>query len=86
MSKLLAAPPIGGGEPLLFVRALRTALAPLPWAWAWAIHEEGRPEPVRRSLRRYGSAEDAWAGGRAVLDRLPPSPIKAAAGRYPAPD
>ncbi len=84
MSKLLAAPPIGGGEPLLFVRALRTSRPPLPWAWA--IHEEGRPEPVRRSLRRYGSAEGAWAGGRAVLDRLPPSPIKAAACRYPAPD
>ena len=75
MSKLQTHPPLGGGlAPRLVVRAQRVARAPTPWAWA--IHEEGEPEPLRRSARLYRCAEDAWAVGNAMLDRLPKCAIK----------
>lgn len=82
MSKLLAAPPIGGGEPPLFVRALRTGRPPLPWAWE--VHRQGEPGARWRAFRGYGSTEDAWAAGRAALDRLPRSAIKTPAPAWGA--
>ncbi len=80
MSKLRTAPPLPGGgaaPPRFFVRAERVARPPAPCSWA--IHEEGRAEPLRCSTRAYRSAEDAWAVGSAVLDRLPKSAIEAPA-------
>ena len=76
MSKLHMDPPLGSGAPpRFFVRAQRVARPPTPWAWA--IYEEARPEPVRCSTRLYRSAEDAWAVGHAMLDRLPKPVIRA---------
>jgi hypothetical protein len=66
------------------VKVERRARPPTPWAWA--IHEEGRAEPARCSTRLYRCAEDAWAVGRAVLERRPRSAIKAAASQDPTPD
>jgi hypothetical protein len=63
----------GGAAPRLIVRAQRVARPPTPWAWA--IREEGRAGPLRCSNRRYRSAEDAWAVGHALLDRLPKSAV-----------
>jgi len=72
MNRLQLDPPLGGGiAPRLVVRVQRQARPPTPWAWA--IHEEGRTEPFRSSTQLYRSAEEAWAVGRAVLDRLPRS-------------
>ena len=69
MSKPQMDPPPGGGaRPRYVVRVHRRARPPAPWAWA--ICEEGSDEPRRRSTRLYRCAEDAWAVGRAVLDRL----------------
>jgi hypothetical protein len=63
------APPLrDGAVPRFFVRVHRPARPPLPWTWA--IHEEGRARPCRRSIRAYRSADEAWAAGRAVLDRV----------------
>ena len=73
MNKLQMNPPLGGGmAPKLVVRVQRQARPPTPWAWA--IHEEGQIEPFRSSAHLYRSAEEAWAVGRAVLNRLPRSP------------
>jgi hypothetical protein len=92
MSKLQMRPPLGAAAPVrLVVRAQRVARPPRPWAWA--IHEEGETEPLRRSTRLYRCADDAWAVGRAVLERLPRSAMKApvpaaaeeARGHDPAP-
>jgi hypothetical protein len=65
-----------GARARYYVRTLRTARPPTPWTWA--ICEEGRPEPVRCSTQHYRSAEDAWAVGSAVLDRLPKATLAAA--------
>ena len=74
MNKLQMDPPLGGGaRPRFFVRAQRVARPPTPWTWA--ICEEGRAEPLRCSARLYRSAEDAWAVGHAMLDRLPKSVV-----------
>src|SRR4051794_4650355 len=78
MNKLQMDPPLGGGTaPRLVARATRVASPPTPWTWV--IHEEGCPEPIRSSTRRYRSAEDAWAVGQALLSRLPKSAVKAPA-------
>jgi hypothetical protein len=78
MSKPQAASSTGFvAEPRSVVKVQRRARPPGPWAWA--IHEEGRAEPARCSTRLYRCAEDAWAVGRAVLERLPRSAIKVAA-------
>ena len=78
MNKLQMDPPLGGGAPpRFFIRAQRVARPPTPWTWT--IHEEARPEPVRCSTRLYRSAEDAWAVGHAVLNRLPKSAVNALA-------
>jgi hypothetical protein len=66
-------PLVGGIAPRLVVRVQRQARPPTPWAWA--IHEEGQAEPFRSSTHLYRSAEEAWAVGRAMLARLPRSPI-----------
>ena len=50
------------------VTVQRLARPPLPWTWA--IHEDDAAEPCHRSCRFYGSAEEAWAVGRAMLPRL----------------
>ena len=50
-----------------------------PTPWTWAICEEGRAEPLRCSTRLYRSAEDAWAVGHAMLDRLPKAAVNALA-------
>jgi len=72
MSKLHMAPPLGGGAPpRLFVKAQRVARPPTPWAWI--IYEEGESQPLRRSTQLYPSAEEAWAVGHAMLNRLPRS-------------
>ena len=76
-------PPLAA-EPRFVVRVRRSARPPTPWAWA--IHEEGLAEPSRCSTRLYRCAEDAWAVGRAVLERRPRSAIKAAASQDPTPD
>ena len=69
MNKLQMDPPLGGAAlPRFFVRAQRQARPPTPWTWA--IYEEGRAEPYRCSARFYRSADEAWAVGRAMLDRL----------------
>jgi hypothetical protein len=74
MSKPQTHPSPGlGAEPRFVVKVQRRARPPTPWAWA--IHEEGRAEPARRSTRLYRCAEDAWAVGKAVLERLPRSAI-----------
>jgi len=78
MSKLQMDPPLGAGAPSrLFVKAQRVARPPSPWTWV--IYEEGRPHPFRCSRRLYRSAEDAWAVGHAMLDRLPKSAIQSPA-------
>jgi hypothetical protein len=70
MAKLDMDAPLGGGiAPRLVVKVQRQSRPPTPWAWT--IHEEGRAEPFRCSTRLYRCAEDAWAVGHAVLDRLP---------------
>jgi hypothetical protein len=69
MNKLQLDPPLGGWAPPQFVvKAERTARGPRPWTWA--IYEEGRAEPYRCSTQFYRSADEAWAVGRAMLDRL----------------
>jgi hypothetical protein len=57
-----------GAPPLLLVKVQRLAKPPMPWTWA--IHKEGAAEAHRRSIRFYRSAEEAWAAGRAVADRM----------------
>ena len=85
MSKPQAVPSVRDGTgPCLVVKVQRRARPPAPWAWA--IHEEGQAEPSRCSTRLYRCAEDAWAVGRAVLERLPRSAFKATAGEGSAPD
>ena len=69
MSKLrMGPPPVGGAPPRFVVKAQRVAKPPTPWTWT--ICEEGRLDPLRRSARLYRSAEEAWAVGRAVLERV----------------
>src|SRR3712207_7426458 len=41
-----------------------------PMPWTWEIHREGGTGPLRRAVRGYRSAEDAWEAGRAALARL----------------
>lgn len=78
MNKLQMDPPLGSGAaPCFVVKVHRRARPPTPWTWA--IYEEGREEPARCSTRNYRSAEDAWAVGSAVLDRLPKAAVKAPA-------
>jgi hypothetical protein len=62
--------PAARGLPVhgLHLRVERSAPPPLPWIWV--IHREGDAPPVRRALRAYRSAEEAWEAGRAVLARL----------------
>ena len=82
MNKLQMDPPLGGGASArYFVKAQRVARPPTPWTWA--IYEEARREPVWCSTRLYRSAEDAWAVGHAMLDRLPKSVVNAAAEAPP---
>ena len=50
------------------VTVQRLARPPMPWTWT--IHEDDATEPYHRSSRFYGSAEEAWAVGRAMLTRL----------------
>ena len=50
------------------VMVQRLARPPMPWTWA--IYEDGATDPRRCSSRFYRSAEEAWAVGRAMLDRL----------------
>jgi hypothetical protein len=76
-------PPLAA-EPRFVVKVQRRARPPTPWAWA--IHEEGRAEPARCSTRLYRSAEDAWAVGKTVLERMPTSAVKVAASQDPKPD
>jgi hypothetical protein len=72
MSKLQMDSPLSGGIPRpLIVKVERRARPPM--LWAWKICEEGRPEPLHCSTRLYRCAEDAWAVGHAMLDRLPKS-------------
>jgi hypothetical protein len=76
MNKLHMDPPLGSGTaPRLVVKAQRVARPPTPWSWA--IYEEGETCPFRCSTRLYRSAEDAWAVGRTLLNRLPRSAMKA---------
>jgi hypothetical protein len=78
VNKLQMDPPLGAGAPSrFFVKAQRVARPPMPWAWA--IYEEGRTHPFQCSRRLYRSAEDAWAVGHAMLDRLPKSAIRSPA-------
>ena len=63
------APPLRkGAAPRFLVRVHRPARPPLPWAWA--IHQEGRARPCRRATRFYRSADEAWAVGNALLNRV----------------
>jgi hypothetical protein len=72
MSKLRMDLPISGGiAPPLVVKVERRVHPPM--LWAWKICEEGRLEPLQCSTRFYRCAEDAWAVGHAMLDRLPKS-------------
>jgi hypothetical protein len=50
------------------LKVTRTGRPPLPWTWE-IVSEDGRAG-VRRSLRAYQSAEDAWAAGRAAFADL----------------
>ena len=69
MNKLQMHPPLRDGAPARFeVKVQRLARPPAPWVWE--IYEEGRTEACRRSSRLYRSAEDAWAVGTAMLNRL----------------
>ena len=79
MNMLLMAPPLGdGAAPRFFVRVRRLARPPAPWRWA--IHEKGRADPCRCSTRSYRCADEAWAVGRAMLDRVgPPAHIQTTA-------
>ena len=54
--------------PRFYVRVRRGARPPMPWTWE--IHREGGTGPLRRAVRGYRSAEDAWEAGRAALARL----------------
>ena len=58
----------GGGPPFWFVKVQRLARPPMPWAWA--IYKDGATDPFQRSVRLYRSADEAWAAGHAVLDRI----------------
>jgi hypothetical protein len=76
MNKLQMDPPLGPGAPPSFVVKVQHVAQPRS-LWTWAIFEEASPEPVRRSTRFYRSAEDAWAVGHAMLERLPKPAIRA---------
>ena len=55
--------------PRLYVRIRRGARPPM--AWTWEIHRDGAVSALlRRALRGYRSAEEAWEAGRAALARL----------------
>ena len=54
--------------PRFYVPVRRGARPPMPWTWE--IHREGGTGPLRRAVRGYRSAEDAWEAGRAALARL----------------
>jgi hypothetical protein len=69
MSKLQMDPPLGGVVPVQFIVRIRRKGRP-PTPWAWAIYEEGQATPCRSSTQFYRSAEDAWAVGHAMLDRM----------------
>ena len=58
-------------EPRFHARVLRLGKPPAPWIWA--IYQRGREEPHRQSPQFYRSAEEAWAAGRAMLNRLEPT-------------
>jgi hypothetical protein len=76
MNKLQSGPVTGGMPPhRLFLRLEHTARPPMPWVWV--IHREGEAAALRRALRGYRVAEEAWQSGRAAL---------AKAGRAQAPD
>jgi len=80
MSNLQMDPPLGGGAPpRLVVKAKRVARPPMPWAWI--IQEEGDTQPLRTSTRLYASAEEAWAVGHAMLERLPRCVLHPPSGR-----
>ena len=69
MNKLQSGPVIGGLPPhRLHLRVERTAHPPLPWIWV--IHGEGEAVPVRRALRGYRSADEAWEAGQVALARV----------------
>lgn len=76
MNKLQVVPPLGVSAPPRFVVKVQH-LARCSSPWTWAIYEETGPEPVRCSTRFYRSAEDAWAVGHAMLERLPKYAIRA---------
>jgi len=81
MNKLQMDPPVGPAAPPHFVvKVQHVTRTSSPWTWA--IYEEARGEPVRCSTRFYRSAEDAWAVGRAMLERLPKPAIKAASAQW----
>lgn len=74
MNKMQMDAPLWGGTPArFFVKTQYVARPPAPWGWA--IYTEDRPEPVRCSTRRYRTAEEAWAVGHTMLERLPKSAI-----------
>jgi hypothetical protein len=77
MNKLQMDPPVGLGAPPRFVVKVQHVARPSS-PWTWAIYEETGPEPVRCSTRFYRCAEDAWAVGHAMLERLPRPAIRAA--------
>ncbi len=52
----------------MYVRVHRGGRPPMPWTWV--IHQEGGPGPLRRAVRGYRSAEEAWEAGRAALAAL----------------
>jgi hypothetical protein len=52
----------------LYVLVRRGGQPPMPWTWA--IHREGGQELLRRAVRGYRSAEEAWEAGRAALAAL----------------
>jgi hypothetical protein len=76
MDKLQMNPPFGlEAPPRLVVKVQRVARPPS--RRIWAICEEIGGGRARCSTHLYRSAEEAWAVGRAVLDRLPRSPTSA---------
>ena len=58
---------VAGAKVEYLVRAERLGRPPLPWAWA--IYKAGDAVAQERGEQFYRSAEDAWAAGRAVLQR-----------------